>query len=127
METHETPAAAQGPARGGYSRAAGVKVFCLYFAYWTLFTVVAAVMLALLTAALCGVPAGIMLGVFGVATLAFKADFIITELSGQLMLFGGLAGACACACAGLLAVKAGFVTARLFLRVKRRCDRLRGW
>lgn len=126
METHETPAA-QTPARGGHSRAAGVKVFCLYFAYWTFFAVVAAVMLALLTAALCGVPAGLMLGVFGVAVLAFRADFIITELSGQLMLFGGLACACACACAGLLAVKAGFVTARLFLRVKRRCDRLRGW
>lgn len=138
METLETQSAHEAPevveateaaeaARGSGSWAVSAKVFFLYLAYWVLFTAVAAVMLALLTLALAGVPAGVMLGVFGVAVLVFRADFIITDLSGQMMLFGGFAGAFACAFAGLLAVKAGFMVSRLFIWVKRRCDRLRGW
>lgn len=113
--------------RGKATAAAQVKTFFVYLAFWTFFALVFAVMLALLTAALVGIPAGLMLGVFGIAMTVFKADFIITEISGQMMLFGGFCCAFASAFVGLLAVKAGFMTGRLFLRTKRLCDRLRGW
>lgn len=113
--------------RGKASTAALVKSFFAYFAFWIMFAVVFAVMLVMLTAAVIGVPAGIMFGFFGIAVTVFKADFIITEFSGEFMLFGGFCCAFASGFVGLLAVKAGFVTGRVFVRVKRLCDRLRGW
>lgn len=106
---------------------ARVKVWCLYTLYALLFAAVFAVMLAMLTAAVVGIPAGLLLGVFGVAVTLFEADFIVTELSPTLMIFGGLSGAFLAAFLGLVAVKAGFMICRLFKTVKRRCDRLRGW
>ena len=68
-----------------------------------------------------------MICFFGFAVKLFNAQFIVTSLSPELMLFGGLAAVFAAAFCGLLAVKAGFCISRLFLRVKRRCDLLRGW
>lgn len=104
-----------------------LKVRAAYFAYAAVFLVTFAVMLLLLTLAAVGIPMGVMFGVFGVAIELFKADFIITQLAPELMIFGGLAAACGTAFCGLLAVKAGFMVSRLFVKIKRRCDRLRGW
>lgn len=103
------------------------KVWLLYSGYAVLFAAVFAVMLALLTVAAVGVPGGLLLTFFGAAVTLFDADFVITQLAPQFMLFGGLSAACASAMCGFAAVKAGILVSRLFLRVKRRCDRLRGW
>lgn len=84
-------------------------------------------MLAVLSAAVICIPLGILFAVLGGGMLIFDADFILTELSPLLMLFGGLCAASLSACIGLLCVKAGYAVARLFLVVRRRCDRLRGW
>ena len=119
---------------GGTKRNAAIKRFVIsvkvrtaYFAYLIVFLITFAVMLFLLTLAAVGIPMGIIFGVFGVAVKLFKADFIITHLAPELMIFGGLAAACGTAFCGLLAVKAGFMVSRFFLKIKRRCDRLRGW
>lgn len=119
---------------GGTKRNAAVKRFFIsvkvraaYFAYLVVFLITFAVMLLLLTLAAVGIPMGIIFGVFGVAVKMFKADFIITQLAPELMIFGGLAAACGMAFCGLLAVKAGFMVSRFFLKIKRCCDRLRGW
>ncbi|MDE7193717.1 MAG: hypothetical protein K2O14_07070 [Oscillospiraceae bacterium] len=104
-----------------------VRVWAAYFGYLILFVITFAVMLLFLTMAAVGIPMGIIFGVFGVAIELFKADFIITELAPELMIFGGLTAACGTAFCGLLAVKAGFMVSRLFLKIKKRCDRLRGW
>ncbi len=104
-----------------------IKVWCYYSLYAVLFAVVFTVMLAVLSAAMVCVPAGILFAVLGGAMLSFEVSFVLTELSPLLMLFGGLFAACAAACMGLLSVKAGFAVSRLFLAVRRHCDRLRGW
>lgn len=104
-----------------------IKVLCLYSAYAVLFAVVFVVMLAVLSAAVICIPAGILFAVLGGVMLVFDAEFVLTELSPLLMLFGGLCAASLSACIGLLCVKAGYAVARLFLVVRRRCDRLRGW
>lgn len=104
-----------------------VKVWAIYTGFAALFAVTFAVMLVLLVVAVVGVPSGVMLGIFGIAIRLFSADFIITELSPQLMIFGGAAAAFGSVFCGLLGVKAGFMVSRVFLAAKRRCDRLRGW
>jgi hypothetical protein len=104
-----------------------LKVWLFYGSYAVLFAAVFAIMLVMLVTAAVGVPSGIMISVFGVAILVFKADFIITELAPQLMIFGGISAACASAFCGLLAAKAGMAAAALFVRVRRHCDKLRGW
>lgn len=106
---------------------ARLKVFALYAAFWTLFAISFAVMFAMLMACALGIPSGIMLAVLGVAVLMFKADFVITALAPQVMVFGGLAGAFLAAFSGLLAVKLGFGISDLFVRIRRKCDKLRGW
>lgn len=103
------------------------KVFLRYTAFWIAFAVTTAVMLAMLTAAIIGVPLGVMMAVFGVAISMFKADFVITELAPQVMLFGGLSAGFFSAAIGLIAVKLGFFISRIFVRVRRQCDKLRGW
>ena len=92
-----------------------------------MYAFVFALMFLLLSAAVVGVPAGLILGFFGAATVLFKADFVITGVAPELLAFGGVAAAAAAAFLGLLAVKAGFAVSRLFIKVKKRCDRLRGW
>ncbi len=103
------------------------KVALLYSCYALAFVLVFCSMLVMLTIAAAGVPAGLMLFVFGIAMLLFKADFILTDFAPQLILFGGACAAFASAFLGLCAVKAGFMVSRLFLRIKRRCDHIRNW
>ncbi len=104
-----------------------VKVRCLYTSYALLFAAVFVVMLTLLTVSVIGMPAGLLTGIFGFAVLLFDVSFIVTDLSPTLLLFGGLSGAFLSAFLGLVAVKAGFLISRLFVRIKQRCDKLRGW
>lgn len=100
------------------------KKFLRYTGFYLVFAVCFAIMFAMLLAAVIGIPSGAMISVFGVAVLMFKADFIITELAPEIMLFGGLAGMFFTGFLGLLAVKLGYCVSRLFVRVRRRCDRL---
>ena len=92
------------------------RVFLFYCGFWLAFAVVFAVMFALLMAAAAGIPFGVMLVIFGSAASIFNEDLIITELAPRF------AAAC-----GLIAVKLGFCISRRFVRVKRRCDKLRDW
>ena len=103
------------------------KVFLYYTCYWLLFAIVFAVMFVLLIIAAAGIPFGVMLLIFGTAALVFKEDLIITELAPPLMLFGGLSMMFLSAACGLFAVKLGYFVSRRFLRIKRRCDKLRDW
>lgn len=104
-----------------------VKVWGIYSAYSILFAAVFVVMLAVLTASVAALPAGLLFAVLGGVMLVFDVSFVLTELSPFIMLFGGLFAACAAVVCGLLAVKAGFGVSRLFTVLRRRCDRLRGW
>lgn len=111
----------------GESVMTALKVFWRYTVFWIAFAVTAAAMLVMLTAAVIGVPLGAMMAVFGVAILMFKADFVITELAPQVMLFGGLSAGFFSASLGLIAVKLGFFISHGFVKIRRRCDKLRGW
>ncbi|MGN0649578.1 MAG: hypothetical protein ACI4KM_04005 [Oscillospiraceae bacterium] len=104
-----------------------VKVFAMYTGFALLFAVVFALMFALLSVAAVGIPSGAMLGILGAAMLLFKADFIVTDLSPTMLMFGGLSAAFFSAMCGLIAIKSGIGISRLFSAVKRRCDMLRGW
>ncbi len=104
-----------------------LKIWAMKIGFAVLFLAAFAVMLLLLSAAAFGIPAGLMICVLGFSVKLFDAQFIVTSLSAELMLFGGLAAAFGAAFCGLLAIKAGFCVSRLFLRVKRRCDLLSGW
>lgn len=101
------------------------KVIALYTGFWIAFAVFFAVMFAMFAVCAVGVPFGLMAAVMGIAVLAFRADFVLTQLAPELMLFGGLCGAFFAAFLGALAVKLGFIISRLFLRTRRRCDALR--
>ena len=57
-----------------------------------LFLAVFAVILALGCAAAFGVPAGIMVSVFGLAVKLFRAEFIVTSLSAVRRTGGGVRG-----------------------------------
>ncbi len=104
-----------------------LKVRGLYLAYALLFAVVFVIILAAVSAAMLLIPSGLLFSVLGGAMLVADADFILTELSPLVMLFGGLFVACASAFVGLCTVKLGFFAARLFLKVRSTCDRMRGW
>lgn len=101
------------------------KIFLRYTAFWIFFAVCFVVMFVFLMAAVMGVTAGVMLSVLGIAVIMFKADFIITQLAPEIMLFGGLCGAFFTAFLGLSAIKIGFCISRSFIKVKRKCDKLR--
>ena len=101
------------------------KIFLRYTAFWIFFAVCFAVMFVFLVTAVMGVTSGLMLAVLGTAIIMFKASFIISELAPELMLFGGLCGAFFTAFLGVSAIKLGFAVSRQFLRVRRRCYRLR--
>lgn len=96
-----------------------------YIGFSLLFIICFAVMFVFLVFAVVGITAGVMLAVLGTAMIMFKADFIITALAPEIMLFGGLAGAFFTAFLGLLAVKIGYFICRLFVRIGRKCERLR--
>lgn len=101
------------------------KIFLRYTAFWIFFAFCFAVMFVFLVAAVMGVTAGVMLAVLGIAIIMFKASFIISQLAPEIMLFGGLCGAFFTAFLGLSAIKIGFCVSRLFIKVKRQCDKLR--
>lgn len=102
-----------------------MKIFSIYAAFWTLFAVTFAVMFILLMICVLGIPSGIMLAVLGAAVSVFKADFVISALAPQVMMFGGISGAFLAAFFGLLAVKAGFFISEIFVRIRRKCERLK--
>lgn len=104
---------------------AQLKVVALYAAFWALFAINFAVMFVMLLICAIGIPSGIMLAVLGAAMLMFKADFVITALAPQIMIFGGISGAFLSAFLGLVAVKMGFWISGFFVRIRRRCDRWR--
>ncbi len=103
------------------------KVIVMKAGFAVLFLAVFAVMLLLLCAAAFGVPAGILVSIFGLAVKLFKAEFIVTSLSAETLLFGGLAAAFGAAFCGIAAVELGFLISGAYLRVRRRCDILLGW
>lgn len=104
-----------------------LKVSALYFAYTLIFIAAFAVMLAAITAAVLLIPAGLLFAVLGGAMLAVETEFILTELSPIVMLFGGLFAASFSAFVGLCSVRLGMLVWKLFLKIKRTCDRMRGW
>lgn len=104
-----------------------IRVLAAQSGFAVLFLAAFCVMLVMLSAAAFGIPAGIVMSVAGIAVRVFNAQFIVTSLTPELMMFGGLAAAFGSAFLGLAAVKAGFAVSRLFLRVKRWCDIRRGW
>lgn len=101
------------------------KIIALYTGFWLVFAVCFAAMFAMLALCAVGIPLGLMTAVLGIAVLLFRADFVLTQLAPEIMLFGGLAGAFLTAFLGALAVKLGFIISRFFLRTRRRCDALR--
>ncbi len=104
-----------------------LKVQGIYLMFFLLFAAVAAMMLAVLTAAFVCVPTGIFAAVLGGVLMSFDLPFIVTELSPVLMVFGGLFAASTALFLAFAAIKAGMAVSRLFLAVRRYCDRLRGW
>lgn len=102
-----------------------LKIFIKYAIFFPVFVICFAVMFVFLLAAVMGITAGALLAVLGVAMVMFKADFVITELAPEVMLFGGLAGMFFTAFLGLLAVKLGYMVSRLFVKTRRQCERLR--
>lgn len=108
-------------------RTAMLKVIAIKAGFSVALLAVAAVMLALLSAAAFGVPAGLMVSISGLAVKLFHAQFIVTSLSAEMMIFGGLAAVFGSAFCGLAAVRAGIGISGLFMRAKRKCDLLRGW
>ena len=125
--------------QGGHCRNCGIvilnggelvkkfRVMIIKTGFAVLFLIVFAVILALLCAAAFGIPAGILVSVFGFAVKMFRAQFIVTSLSAETMLFGGLAAAFGAAFCGIAAVELGFVVSGAYIRVRRRCDILLGW
>lgn len=103
------------------------RVLVMKTGFAVLFLIVFAVMLALLCAAAFGIPAGIMVSIFGFAVKLFRAQFIVTSLSAETMLFGGLAAAFGAAFCGIAAVELGYLISGVYLRVRRKCDILLGW
>ena len=103
------------------------RVLVMKTGFAVLFLIVFAVMLALLCAAAFGIPAGILVSIFGFAVKLFRAQFIVTSLSAETMLFGGLAAAFGAAFCGVAAVEIGYLISGVYLRVRRKCDILLGW
>lgn len=103
------------------------KVLAMKIGFILCFLAVFAVMLVLLSVAVFVFPAGLMVFVLGFAVKLFNAQFIVTSLSPELMLFGGLTSAFGAAFCGFAAVKAGFAVSRLYVKVRRKCDLLLGW
>lgn len=103
------------------------RVLVIKTGFAVLFLIVFAVMLALLCAAAFGIPAGITVSIFGFAVKLFRAQFIVTSLSAETMLFGGLAAAFGAAFCGIAAVELGYLISGVYLRVRRKCDILLGW
>lgn len=122
--TRETP---DNTRTASVQRAPRLLAAAMKAGFAALFLITASLMLALLSVAAFGVPAGLMVSISGLAVKLFHAQFIVTSLSAEMMIFGGLAAMFGSAFCGLAAVRAGMGICGVFVRVKRRCDLLRGW
>ena len=98
------------------TRTVKFKVCAMQSGFAVLFLLTFCAMLAMLSAAAFGIPAGIMLSIAGVAVKLFNAQFIVTSLTPELMIFGGLAAACGSAF--LKAVPAGEAQVRYLPRLE---------
>lgn len=104
-----------------------LRVFAVYAAYFVFFAVFFVIMAVLFIICAMGIPLGLMMAFFGFVMIAFKADFVVTELAPPVMLFGGISCAAVAAALGLIALKIGFFVCRMFRRTKLHCDKIRGW
>ena len=104
-----------------------IRVWCVYFAYAVIFVIVFVIILCGITLAVICIPSGLFLGLVGGAMLIFDTSFVLTRLAPEIMLFGGLFSACFTAFIGFVCVKLGLFSAHLFDKVRRYCDRVRGW
>ncbi len=102
-----------------------LKIFLHFACFWIVFAVCFALMFAMLFAAVIGVTFGVIMAIFGTAVLLFRADFVISGIAPEIMLFGGMTVVFLAFFLGMLAVKIGFVVSRYFLRTRRHCDNLR--
>lgn len=79
-------------------------------------------MFAMLSAAVLGLTFGVIMAIFGTAILVFRADFIISGIAPEIMLFGGLTAVFFSGFIGLAAIKLGFMVSRFFLTTRRHCE-----
>lgn len=101
------------------------KIFFHFLCFRIVFVLCFAVMFAMLFAAVIGVTFGVIMAIFGTAVLLFRADFIISGIAPEIMLFGGLTAVFLALFLGMFAVKLGFIVSRYYLRTRRHCDNLR--
>lgn len=90
-----------------------------------MFALCFAIMFAMLCAAVLGLTFGVIMAIFGTAILVFRADFIISGIAPEIMLFGGLTAVFFSGFIGLVAVKLGFMVSRFFLSTRRYCEKIR--
>jgi len=101
------------------------KIFFHFLCFRIVFVLCFAAMFAMLFAAVIGMTFGVIMAIFGTAVLLFRADFIISGIAPEIMLFGGLTAVFLALFLGMLAVKLGFIVSRYYLRTRRHCDNLR--
>lgn len=106
-------------------RSTDIKIFFHFAWFWTVFAVCFALMFAMLFAAVIGATFGVIMAIFGTGVLLFRADFIISGIAPEIMLFGGLTAAFLSLFSGMAAVKIGFLVSRFFLRTRLHCDKMR--
>ncbi len=101
------------------------KIFFRFAWFWTVFAVCFALMFAMLFAAVLGAAFGVIMAIFGTGVLLFRADFIISGIAPEIMLFGGLTMVFLSLFFGMAAVKIGFLVSRFFLWTRHHCDIMR--
>lgn len=101
------------------------KIFLRFACFWIVFAVCFIVMFVMLFAAVIGVTFGVIMAIFGTAVLLFRADFIISGIAPEIMLFGGLTAVFLSLFFGMAAVKIGFWVSRYFLSTRHHCDKMR--
>ncbi len=101
------------------------KIFFHFLCFRIVFVLCFAVMFAMLFAAVIGVTFGVIMAIFGTAVLLFRADFIISGVAPEIMLFGGMTAVFLSLFLGMFAVKLGFIVSRYYLRTRRHCEHLR--
>ncbi len=106
-------------------KSTNIKIFFHFAWFWTVFAVCFALMFVMLFAAVIGATFGVIMAIFGTGVLLFRADFIISGIAPEIMLFGGLTAAFLSLFLGMAAVKIGFLVSRFFLRTRNHCDKMR--
>ncbi len=101
------------------------KIFFRFAWFWIVFAVCFALMFVMLFAAVIGATFGVIMAIFGTGVLLFRADFIISGIAPEIMLFGGLTMVFLSLFLGMAAVKIGFMVSRFFLWTRRHCDKMR--